>query len=345
MSATGLLGKHWRVLIVGAGSIGQRHLRTFRATERATVGICEASSAVCKKVAEQYQVAEAFDDVDRALAAGWDAAVVCTPADTHIPLARRAAEAGLHLFIEKPLSTSTEGVAELAELVRRQGLKAAVAYVYRVHPLLTAMRTMVISGELGRPVEVVVVSGHDFAAARPDYRDIYFARRETGGGAIQDALTHLVNAMEWLVGPVTRVSADCARQRLEGITAEDTAHLIARHGDILASYSLNQYQPATEITLTVVCERGMLRCDLHENRWRWVKTGGTWQDFAMYALDRDVWFTAQATQFLDVLDGQAEPLCSLADGWQTLRVNLAALHSADHGSIPIDVSNFEQDHA
>ena len=100
------------------------------------------------------------------------------------------------------------GVAELMAEVERQWLTAAVAYVYRAHPALAAMREAIRSGRFGEPVQVVAVSGQHFPLYRPAYRDIYYKDRATGGGAVQDALTHVLNAAEWLVGPVTRLAAD-----------------------------------------------------------------------------------------------------------------------------------------
>ena len=74
---------------------------------------------------------------------------------------------------------------------------------------------------------------------------------------------------------------------LEGVAVEDTVHGLARHGDVLASYSLNQHQAPNEMTLTVVCERGVVRCEFHENRWRWATTPGEpWRDEPIAPLER-----------------------------------------------------------
>src|SRR5262249_2492689 len=83
-----------------------------------------------------------------------------------------------------------------------------------------------------------------------------------------------------------------------------------------------------EVTLTIVCERGTARFELHSHRWRWMTTpGDPWQDEAIAPLERDALFLAQAGAFLDVVEGRGTPACSLDEGLQTLRVNLAALAS------------------
>jgi len=321
-----------KVLVVGAGSIGERHLRCFQATGRAAVSFVEINESLRQVVAERYGIREAFGDLDTALGRGPNAAVIATPAPLHVPLATRLAEAGVSILIEKPLSTSLEGIDRLRQVVRERGVTAAVGYVYRCHPLLAALRGAVAAGRFGRPVELVAVCGQHFPTYRPAYRDIYYRDRATGGGAIQDALTHVVNAAEWLLGPVDRLVADAAHLVLEGVAVEDTVHLLARHGRALASYGLNQYQAPNELTLTVICERGTARCEFHEHRWRWlVEPGGTWHDERIPPLERDALFIAQANAFLDAVEGRAAPPCTLAEGLQTLRVNLAALASVEGG--------------
>lgn len=321
-----------RVLVVGVGSIGERHLRCFQATGRADVSFVEINDTLRTTIAERYGIAQPWSSLEAALENPPDAAVIATPAPYHIPQALQLAAAGVHLLIEKPLSTSLERVPALLQEVQRRNLVAAVAYVYRVHPLLVAVKQALDAGRFGRPVELVSVSGQHFPTYRPAYRQIYYTDRAKGGGAIQDALTHLINAGEWLVGPVSRVVVDAAHQVLDGVEVEDTVHLLARHGSVLGNYALNQHQAPNETNLTIVCERGTVRCEFHQNRWRWMtEPGNAWTDEQLPPLERDSIFILQAQRFLDAVERRAAPACSLEDGLQTLRVNIAALASWDEG--------------
>jgi predicted dehydrogenase len=326
------MGRVHRVLVVGVGSIGERHVRCFAATGRARLSLCEVDPGVRRSVAGRYAVPDAFADLDPALAAAPEIVVVCTPAHLHVEMARAAGRAGAHVLIEKPLSISFDGVDELVREVELRKITAAVAYVYRSHTALAAMRDAVRSGRFGEPVEVVAVSGQHFPLYRPAYRTIYYADRATGGGAVQDALTHVVNAAEWLVGPVTRLAADVGHLALEGVTVEDTAHVLTRHGRVMGSISLNQHQAPNESTLTVVCTRGTARFEYHECRWRWAaEPGGAWTDEPAGPLGRDALFVRQADAFLDAVEGKSPPLCTLAEARQTLAVNLAILRAAERG--------------
>ena len=124
-----------QLLVVGVGSIGERHLRCFQKTGRCEVALCEPNESLRKKIAEQYDVSAAFDTVETAIEHGrWSAAVIATPAPYHVPIAVQLAKLGYHLLIEKPLSTSTAGIVELQEAVAANSVVAAVGYVQRAHP-------------------------------------------------------------------------------------------------------------------------------------------------------------------------------------------------------------------
>lgn len=325
------------VLIIGVGSIGERHLRCFQSTGRSEVSFVEINAALRTMISERYKV-QGFASIEAAISelSSSDrpitSAVVATPANRHLEIATQLAEFGIHLLIEKPLSTSTDGYDRLVEILSQKNLVTGVAYVMRCFPALAAMRDALRSGRFGKPVEIVAVCGQNFPTYRPAYRNTYYVSRETGGGAIQDALTHVLNAGEWLVGPIDRLVADAAHRVLEGVTVEDTAHVLTRQGYVLGSYSLNQHQAPNETSIAVICDGGTVRWESHTNRWRWMlRPDEAWRDESFEVQPRDAAFIAQANQFLDAVERKTLPLCSLEDGLQTLRVNLAALASADGG--------------
>ena len=360
-----------RILVIGGGSIGERHVRCFQQTGRADVSLCEMREDLRNDVAERYDLSQSFSSLDESLKdATFDAAVICTPAHLHVPMALDLAAAGCGILIEKPLSTSPQGIDRLQETISSARLPVSVAYVLRQHPALQALQKSVVDGRFGQPVQIVFTGGQHFPFYRPAYRDIYYTRHETGGGAIQDALTHMVNAAEWIVGPVTRLIADAEHCVLDGVDVEDTVHLMTRHrgttksvfesvctrpvaadsvlpaenrsprnhpsgfrsSGVLGSFSLNQHQPPNESTLTVVCENGAVRYEAHHCRWlSCTEPDSEWNVEETFQIERDDLFVKQAEMFLDQLEGNAEAACTLDEALQTLRVNLAALESVKTG--------------
>lgn len=320
------------VVVIGVGSIGERHVRCFLATGRAEVSIVETNESLAADISRRYSV-PTFRNIETALVHQPTVAVIATPAPLHVPQATTLVEAGLHVLIEKPLSISLDGVLALRDLAADRGLTVALAYIYRAFPVLAAMRQAVKSGRFGTPRQLTAVCGQHFPTYRPAYREIYYADRRSGGGAIQDALTHVINLGEWLVGPVDRLVADAAHLVLPGVDVEDTVHVLTRQGELLGCYSLNQHQAPNESIISLICDEGTVRCEIHNNRWMWMtQPGGEWHDESFGPTERDAAFVAQANGFLDSIEGLAPPLCPLDDGIQTLRVNLAILQSVERNA-------------
>lgn len=333
------MGSKHRVLVVGVGSIGERHTRCLLATGRARVGVCEPNTNLRKRIRDRYDIDKDYDDLDEALRDPWDSVLIASPAHTHLVLAKKAIQRGLATLIEKPLDVTVQGAAELSRLIPQRGVSVGVAYVYRAHPSVRAMRDAIASGRFGKPIQVSVVAGQHFPFYRPVYAETYYASHANGGGAIQDALTHLVNAVEWMVGPLTRLAALADHRVLPNVTVEDTVNVLARHDDVTASYTLNQHQAPNETMLQVVCSNGTCRFDAGAQEWAWItEPTGQWQREPVNLKSRDDWFILQEHAWLDVLDGKTGPLCSFEEGLHTLRVNCAALESAKQQGTWIDIA-------
>jgi predicted dehydrogenase len=328
-----------KILVIGCGSIGERHLRCFQRTGRAQMFACESNAALLQKITQQYQVT-GFPDVAAALQAErFDGVAVCVPANLHIGIALQCYRQGAALLIEKPLCTKLGEVEELRQEIARRKQFLRVAFVYHFQPAIKAMREVLRKGTLGKALQAGAVVGQHFPTFRPAYRQIYYTRHETGGGCIQDMMPHLVNAIEWLVGPSTRVFCEAGHQALEGVTVEDTVSAAARNGGVLTTYTLNQFQAPNEATFFVHCERGSLKAELHEQRWGLFQHGAPgWEYHPAPVKERDDLFVAQANAFLDGMAGAETDLATLDEAEQTLRFNLGALESWRTGK-PVEMAN------
>jgi predicted dehydrogenase len=328
-----------KILIVGVGSIGERHARCFSNIQGVDVGICDLDIELGKEVGEKYGIKEIGSRVDEMEITSFDAGVICTPANSHIPISRILSSYDLHLLIEKPLSTSIDGVEELIEISEKNQKIISVGYVFRSDEVLVSMRDALMSGKYGVPLHIIGSAGHFFPFYRPKYNETYYVDREQGGGAVQDAMTHMINAAEWLVGPVTRLVADVDHKFLKNSNVEDTVNVITRHEEVLGSYSLNQYQMPNETVLTVICSKGSLRYEKNLGRWLSSTTPG--QDWEVEFSGGTVIsgqelpdgpFMAQAMNFINAIKIGEEPSCSLEEALQTLKVNLAILESGSDGT-------------
>jgi predicted dehydrogenase len=315
------------VLIVGGGSIGERHLRCFSQIEGCRVALCEIDHARRSALVEQYHPLASFPSLDQAAARSWDAAVICTPAHLHVAHALKLNPVTAAFLIEKPLATRLDDTQALKLIAQEKPL--AVAYVLRVHPAVEAVRAELAAGRIGQLLEVVGVSGQHFPTFRPAYREIYYKDLATGGGAIQDAATHMFNLVQHVAGRFAWIACDYEHLALEGVEVEDTVHLIGRtEAGIMASVSLNQFMAPNELIVNLNGREGSLQLRLHEQRWGVFRHGdAAWQYSPALVSERDDLFRRQAAKFLDVCRGKAQPACNLAEAQDTLAVNLAALKS------------------
>lgn len=321
------------LLIIGCGSIGERHVRTFLATGRCQAIACDNRPAILAAMAERYRVPTAADWRTAMSDSNVFAAVVATPAPSHVAIATEILKAQRHCLIEKPLALALDGLTGLSAAHAASGRAAAIAYVHHFRAEVAAARAFVQAGSLGRVLQASVVSGQDFPFFRPAYREIYYRDRTQGGGAIQDALTHLANLIEWFVGPTAALSCEAGHQALAGVEVEDTVAVTGRTRDgAIVTWSLNQFQAPNETTLQFNAERGSVIVEYHRQRWGYFARGDkdwTWETFP--PAERDGPFIAQANAFLDLCAGKPSACATLDEGIQAVRFNLAAFESLRTG--------------
>jgi predicted dehydrogenase len=330
------------VLIVGGGSIGERHLRSFQQIG-CQVGLCDTSAERRAQIAERYQVRHVFASLAEALAGvieqRWTGIVICTPAHLHAEHAIQAAAATEALLIEKPLATRLADAEQLRTALA--GKTVQVAYVLRHHPAVQYAHGRLRGGDIGELHEVTITAGQHFPSFRPAYRDIYYARHETGGGAVQDAATHLFDLVQCFAGELEWVFCDYAHQELPGVEVEDTVHLIGRAnggraggGRVMVSLALNQFMAPNETHMQLNGARGSLAIRFHEQRAGIFRHGdAAWEWTEPLVRERDDLFRGQARSFLAALRGEHLPVCSLDAGLSALKVNLAALRSGRERSV------------
>lgn len=317
------------LLVIGCGSIGERHVRTFLRTGRCRVLACDRRPEILAAMAQRYGVATTLDWSAAIKAEAVDAVVIATPANSHVSIAQEALQLGCDCLIEKPLALSLAGLRELRELERRSGRTIAIGYVQHVRAEVAAARALLRRGEFGAIRHVAVVSGQHFPAFRPAYREIYYRDRAEGGGAIQDALTHVANIVEWIIGPVATLYCDAGHQSLPGVEVEDTVSVIGRtQAGAMVSFTLTQFQAPNELTLQFNGDRGSVRIELHAHRWgHWALGAADWTWQTLPAAERDAMYVAQAEAFLDAREGKPADLATLEEGIQSVRFNLAAFES------------------
>ncbi len=223
-----------KVLLVGTGSIGRRHLSSLRRlhAELRVEVLREGERAADLGTDGLGAGVSVVTDLDLALRQRPDLMVIANPSAMHLRYLVAAIEHRIPFYAEKPVLTSDADVQVLKRCIEVAGSQMVPSMVgcnLRFLPSLQALRTLVDSGELGRVVRASFEAGQWLPDWRPasDYRASYSASRALGGGVALD-LIHEVDAARWLLGDFTRVSGELWRGSSLEIETEDCACLLMK---------------------------------------------------------------------------------------------------------------------
>jgi predicted dehydrogenase len=322
------------LLIVRLGSIGRRHLGILSALDPAP----RLTIWRHRRPAEAAELPDGVDtvyDLDAALAAKPDAALLCGPASEHVEIARQLAERGIHLFIEKPISDRRDGVEALIELCARRRLVLMVGYCLRFHPAVAGLRAAVAAGAIGRVLHAQVDVGQLLGNWRPGRRvvDTVSAHAALGGGVLLE-LSHEIDYLCWALGRPRTVSASVARLGSETVDAEDCADLLLDFpGGTHAALHLDMLSRPPRRGCTMIGTEGSLRMDLRAGSLdRFDAASGAWQMIVPPDPDRiAATYRPEIAHFLGCVATGDRPLVTGEDGLEALDVVLAAKRAASSG--------------
>src|SRR5262245_27974604 len=123
-----------KVLVVGAGSIGKRHIGNLKTIGVSEIAVVETREDRLQEVKSRFGVNEMYPSLDQALPQKFDGAVLCSPTALHVKQGLQLAEKGVHLMIEKPLADNLDGADQLHKIVEQKKLVALMAYPFRFDP-------------------------------------------------------------------------------------------------------------------------------------------------------------------------------------------------------------------
>ncbi len=324
-----------KFLIAGLGSIGRRHLGNLLALGERDILLYRTHAGTLPD--DDLKNFPTETDLAAALAHRPDAVIVSNPTSLHLEVAIPAAEAGCHLLLEKPITHSLEGTDELQAALRRGGGKVLVGFQFRFHPGLQCLRRLLAEGAIGRPLSARAHWGEYLPDWHPweDYRQGYSARRDLGGGVVL-TLSHPLDYLVWLLGNVARLWAFTGKLGDLDLQVEDTAEIGLRFASgALGSLHLDYSQQPPAHRLEIIGTQGTLRWNNADGATRLcLAREASWQVFpAPEDFERNHLFQAEMRHFLEVVRGEAEPVCTLQDGLSALRLALAVHASQRQGKL------------
>ena len=333
-----------RLVLIGAGVIGVRHLKLAAAepdcrvvavadpAPRATA-VAKESGCACY---EQYE-----EMLDRERPEG---AIVAAPTPLHAPIGVACASRGIHMLMEKPFTDTVAAGRQLIDTANGAGVRITVGHHRRYDPAVEAARAIIANGEIGR---LVAISG---IWATRKHNDYYLAdwRREPGGGPVLINLIHDIDMLRYCCGEIESVYAE-TRNAERGLKVEDSGAVVLRfRAGAIATITFSDATPSPWGWERASGDNPQTP-HVPENCFRFFGTEASFE-FPNIAIWRNPppaepsWLqplaketrpaperaalAAQLKHFCQVVRGEAEPKVSATDGLATLAATAAVLESA-----------------
>ena len=328
-----------KVLAVGCGGIGERHIRVLSSMDDVELSICDINEELLNRLKITYKIFNIYRSWNSIALENFDIVLISTPAHLHVSMINDALEANCHVLCEKPLALSLDGVERIVNLAQEKDKTVGVAYIYRSMPALGLLRERIVSGEIGDVKSVCFVLGSDYSFYRPDYREIYYSDLRKGGGALHDAVSHMINYIEWCIGPTESIYCIARHLVLPDVDVEDTVGCVMTfaNSDAIGTLSLNQFQRTNEMMFEFAGTEGVIRFDGTSHSIGICKAPHrefTWSE--KMNLSRDEYHRLQFDNFFRSIDNHEPFICTLEDAGMTMRTILAA-HESVRQNRPVSV--------
>lgn len=339
-----------KVLFVGLGGIGQRHLRNLKYLKGDSVEIyayrCRKSQFVLdntlhiihgEELDKKYDIIN-VDSLDGISALGIDAAFICNPTSMHIATLNQLLRADCGIFIEKPLSQDMEGIKAAETLIREKDRIVFVGYQNRYHPCIKKAKKLIDSRAIGRVISVRAEIGENVRNWHKyeDYRTMYACRKELGGGVVVTQI-HELDYLYHIFGMPRDVHAVGGKLSDLEIDVEDTA-------EILMTYRVDEYLVPVSVhmdylqvpicrTCRIIGSDGFINFDLLNHHISVYDANGHLTLCDIYEFDRNDMFLEEMKDFLDSVESKKSSVIPFSEGIKSLEIASYVLESMRSGRI------------
>ena len=271
-----------RIALVGVGKMGLSHLALVQAhPELDCVAVCDSQAFMLAGVRSQVGV-ETYKSFDTMIAEeNLDAVIISTPTSSHFPLAKKALQNGLSVFVEKPLTLTTRESRELAQLAEQNGLANQVGYHNRFIGTFRETARLIEAGAIGNVHHVDGRAYGQVITKSDGGGRTWRAKKTEGGGCLHDYACHVIDLMNFVAGPPTEVTSGRLGQ-VHSTDVEDTVYAFFSYsngaiGTLETNWSDESYRKMST-SVTIYGTHGKIYADRQECR-LYLKPGHAFEKF------------------------------------------------------------------
>jgi predicted dehydrogenase len=326
-----------KIGIIGAGRMGITHYSIIHSHPQVNVVAVADPSALILTMMSKYLSVKTFKDWNELFnEAKPDAILICTPPNLHYQIIQKAAEKGIHVFVEKPFTTKLNEASELARIYSVNRLVNQVGYVNRFNDIFVKMKELLESGIIGK---IIRFKSEMFSCTitKSDENSGWRGSRESGGGAVFEMASHAIDLVNFLVGKPDKVTGSSLNhifsKKVEDAVSSTFLYNNGMSGTIYINWSDTSYRKPTN-KIEIFGNVGKILADQHSLKiflnkpnekfkfrqgWNTLYITDVFKPVPFYVRGNE--FTRQLWHFVDCIQGKEKiNNCTFADGVITLEV-------------------------
>ena len=318
-----------KILVVGYGAIGKRHVRNILNHTKHEVIIFSKRKDLNSLRKKNVKV---FHTLDECLSEKPKIGFITNETSYHIPVATKLAKAGLDLFIEKPLSDSIKGVGTLRSIVKQKKLVTQMGYHLRFHQCIINIRKLLKQKKIGKIISIQAENGSYLPDWHPyeDYRGGYAGKKELGGGIILTQI-HDVDYLYWFFGNPKSIFSIMGKFSDLDISVEDySASIIQFKNKITAELHLDFFQAPEFRGCKIKGTNGVISWNSGDNQVKlYNNKKRNWEIiFRAKDFERNEMYVDEIKHFLKCVKNRKNTINRIEEAIRTMNIALAMKKSA-----------------
>lgn len=337
-----------KVLFVGLGGIGQRHLRNLKSIKGEEIQVFAYRKRNAQfvlnnrlEIIEDEELNSKYaitcvSSLEEAFEKGVRTVFICNPTSLHMEVLLPALEAGCSVFIEKPIAASLEQFDKVEKLLQKNNNVVFVGYQNRYHPCIKKAKELIECHAVGDVLAVYAEIGecvknwHKYE----NYRDMYACRKDLGGGVIVTQI-HELDYLYYLFGLPQTVYAVGGKLSDLDIDVEDVVDILmgyeTERGSVPVSVHQDYIQVPPRRSCRIIGTKGKLEFDLLTSEIVQYDELGTSVYKEQFEFERNDMFLEEMKQFLACAETGEDSPISFKEGKQSLVMAMAAKESMQSG--------------
>ena len=318
-----------KFLIAGYGSIGKRHLENIMSNNNSEIIVYSKRKDLSNLTKKNIKI---FNSLEKCLAEKPNIGFITNETVHHVPVSKKLANAGLDLFIEKPLSNSTKSVSELVKLTKTKKLVTLMGCNLRFHECIKKIKSLIEQEKIGKIISVQVECGTYLPDWHPneDYSKGYSARDDLGGGVVLTCI-HEIDYLYWFFGEVKEVFSFTGKFSNLKIKSDDLSAIIMKfRNNVIAEIHLDYFQKPETRSCKIIGTKGTIVWNSSDNQ---VK---------LYNLKNNKWSTKlkiknykkndmykkELAHFINCIQQKKKSLNDISQGQYVLKIALGIIKSS-----------------